>query len=884
MRTNDMLRNLKQRTRVRTRALEMRDKLRERREERQDQVLRGRYARWREAPLRERTVLYESFAGNGALCNPEAIFRYLLGAPDMADLHHVWALDDLEKHPELREEFADDHRVSFVQVGAPEYFEALATSGYLFNNATFGSDFVKRPGQVYVNTWHGVPLKRMGYHLEDGGLGSRNILRNFLAADYLLSANAFMTDTMYRDAFRLEGLYAGRIIEEGQPRTDRQIATEMDRAAVEGELGRAGIDLRGRTVVLYAPTWKGGSFQQPVVNTREVLAAVEELQTLLDPETYVVLLKVHQVVYDAMSASGLGHGVLVPNRIPTNCVLGVTDILVTDYSSICLDFVVSRRPVVHLVPDLEEYSTGRGLYLDEEQLPGPLCATPGEVAAHVRSIEGAECARSAAAAEKFAPRDDGGVSRRVVDVVFRGGNDAAHHAVRDCRGDKETMLVYLGSLAPMGITASALNLLRNLDHDRFDVSAFFPNPRGIERVRNAQSIDSRVRVLPRFGDYPAGPRDVARELRLMSTGLPDRPDEAHRRFWDDEWRRMFGMSTFDYALDLSGYGSFAPFLFSAAGNAEKSLWLHSDLKAESQRETAGSKHLEQRLKAVFTTFGTFDHLVSVSAELDQVNSTKLRDYAPPEKFTHASNTIDHERVLTMAGFDEHGQKLPGKPTTVDVSNLASALSTLLQHFDARSIAREARARAKMSFVPRRDDNHVTFVSVGRISPEKNHGRLIRAFAQVHAHHPHTRLVILGDGPLMPEVSNLVASHGLQEVISLAGRVDNPFAIMAECDCLVLSSNYEGQPMVVLEARTLDLSVISTRFPSVVGSLPEGAGLIVDQSDAALADGMQRLLAGEVPRKRLDWDAYNGAAMSQFYRAIGATPSSPPVEQAVDHSS
>ena len=867
MRTQKALLKLKQRTRVRTRGLQLWEKGRERQDDLQARIRRGRYARWRRTPMRTRAVLYESFGGNGALCNPEAIFRYLLEAPDMADLQHTWALDNLEKHQELRREFAAHSRVMFVQIHSPEYFEALATSRYLINNATFGPDFVKRPDQVYVNTWHGVPLKHMGYDLQDGGLDSRNIVRNFLAADYLLSANPFMSDTMYRQAFRLQGLYQGRIIEEGQPRTDRQLTAQARPESVKQELARAGVDIGNREVILYAPTWKGVSFQRPALNVRELLNVVSELQSQVDAEKYVVLLKVHQVLYDAMLASGQGRKVLVPNRIPANSLLGITDILVTDYSSICFDFLVSRRPVIHLVPDLEEYTSGRGLYLQEARLPGPLCTSVPEVAERIRHIE--TLTTSDAAVEAFAPRDDGAVCQRVVDVVFRAVDPPTYNVHSDLSGPKEKLLIYLGSLASMGITSSALNLLSNLDYERFDVTAFFPNPNGRDRLKNARLVDSRARVLPRFGDYSASPYQVALEKRRMSVGLPDRLDEAHERFWDDEWRRMFGMSRFDYVVDLSGYGTFCPFLFGAAAGSEKSLWLHSDLMAESQRETAGTKHLEERLNAVFSTFRNFDHLVSVSAELARVNSTKLAGFATPEKFTHASNTIDHQRVLTLAGLDSDGLPVHGKRVTVDTKNLASTMSVLIEHFEPRSIAREARARARMAYVPKRADGHVSFVAVGRLSPEKNHDRLLRAFSRVHERHPQTRLVILGDGRLMPEVSSLVAQLGLQDVVSLAGHVDNPYALMVECDCFVISSDYEGQPMVVLEARTLDLPVITTRFPSVAGSVPEGAGLIVEQTVDALAEGMEQVLSGKVPSRRLDWEAYNGDAMRQFYCAIGA---------------
>ena len=142
---------------------------------------------------------------------------------------------------------------------------------------------------------------------------------------------------------------------------------------------------------------------------------------------------------------------------------------------------------------------------------------------------------------------------------------------------------------------------------------------------------------------------------------------------------------------------------------------------------------------------------------------------------------------------------------------------------------------------------VTFVSVGRLSPEKNHARLIRAFAQVHERHPRhpaghpRRRQARGRAP-----ATWCVSLGLSRHVTVAGQVDNPFAIMAEADCFVLSSDYEGQPMVILEARTLGLPVVTTAFSSVGDSVPEDAGIVVPQTDQGVADGMQRFLAGEVP--------------------------------------
>ena len=85
---------------------------------------------------------------------------------------------------------------------------------------------------------------------------------------------------------------------------------------------------------------------------------------------------------------------------------------------------------------------------------------------------------------------------RVVDIVFRGASPDRHHVESGLSGGKRTLLIYLGSLASMGITASALNLLKNLDYDRFDVSAFYQHTGDRDRLKNAQLIDPRGAGVP----------------------------------------------------------------------------------------------------------------------------------------------------------------------------------------------------------------------------------------------------------------------------------------------------------------------------------------------------------------------------------------------------
>ena len=834
---------------------------------------------WRTQPIKDDVVLYESFSGNGVLCNPEAIFRRLLDAPEFRHLKHVWVTSVDGGCPAAEAEFANHPRVQFVRYRSPRYFRVLSTAKYLFNNATFPYEFGKRPGQVYVNTWHGTPLKTMGYDEPGGGPGARNVLRNFLAADYLLAANPFMADQMYESAFRLTNVYPGRIITEGSPRVDRQFLDDEGRRRVRARLVDSGITLdEDQKAILYAPTWRGESFHSP---TNDVLTLAGRVRALRDrlPSDHQVLLRVHQQVY----AFALGHpdlrDILVPNEIPSNEVLGVTDVLVNDYSSIFFDFLATGRPIVFFAPDMSSYEGYRGLYLTSGELPGPVVTRVGRLAEVIRAIgtggpndpavthaDAYEHAR-----KRFASKEDGGATERVIDVVFRGRT--RDRDVRRVRNDgRPTVLIYLGGMNSNGITTSALNLLDNIDHDRFDVSVLYVYRTTDDHLKNEAAINPRVRVIPRVGGMPPSRRHARDRARLLQVGMdaPGLDVDRISELFGAEWRRCFGDAEFDHIIDFSGYAAFWSFLLLQGPARKRSIWLHNDLKADQMREIDGVRPHEANLGAVFSTYAGYDHLVSVSEALMEINRTGLSDRSPASRHTFSQNTINGHRILRMA----HGVEPDSEPRTdlegvsCPVGDLQAALKELSGIHGLPAIEAEVTRRHAIESVGPAATGMRTFVTVGRLSPEKNHARLVRAFDILHQSHPDTRLVIIGTGPLEDQVRGLATQLGLGEAIILTGQQDNPYAIMAEADAFVMSSDYEGQPMVILEARVLGLPVVSTNFASAGGALPHGVGLIVDQTPEALAEGMEVALAGGVAAPPFDADAYNAEAMEQFYRATG----------------
>ncbi|HEY4225283.1 MAG TPA: glycosyltransferase [Pseudolysinimonas sp.] len=809
-----------------------------------------RRARVRSQPIVPGTVLYESFGGNGALDNPEAIFRALIDDPEFAELRHIWAVEPSESRT-FRAEFSGHPRVSFVRPRSVAYAVALSRSEYLINNATFGPEFQKRDGQFYLNTWHGTPLKTMGYDMPAGAFDSSNVLRNFVSADLLLSQNPHMTG-MYTDAYRLAGILPGQILEGGYPRTDRQHLGPAERRAALDALHTAGFDTEGRRLVLYAPTWRGTDFGTPRDEAEDLVHAVDVLQALLGRE-FLVLLKVHQSVARGVEARAAA-GRLVPNEMPTNVLLGITDVLVTDYSSIFIDFLSTARPIVFYTPDRASYSEERGTYFDPEDLPGVVATTVAALATAILNPpdEEAETTHRARRWRRdFTPRDDGRATARTIDAVFRRHIDPL--LLTRQRRRRPSVLLYLGGMRSNGITSSALNLLAHLDHDAVEISVLMARPGGRDQRANSARINPRVRQFHRRGGL-TGRRATIFAMRVLGRLRPGHAEEAwERRLWEDEWRRCLGDARFDAVIDFSGYSRFWSEILLHSPPARRLIWLHNDMTSEVHRLVDGRPRMRRSLPAVFALYPRFDGLVSVSEELSRVNADSLaaRYGIERERFLSARNVIDD--------VSAHRMLATPLPEAVEFHDPETGKATVPDW------ARRLNAKGPSRW----------FVTVGRLSPEKNHARLIEAFAQVHAEHPGTRLLIVGDGPLRAALERQRTARGLDEAVIFTGALANPFAVLALSDCFVLSSDYEGQPMVILEAAVAGLPIVTVRFGSVVDALPDGRLHVVDQSAAGLAGGMRAYLTGNVLPAALAAEEYNGRALREFLGALGSGSSSSP---------
>ncbi|MCL1997714.1 MAG: glycosyltransferase, partial [Turicibacter sp.] len=344
--------------------------------------------------------------------------------------------------------------------------------------------------------------------------------------------------------------------------------------------------------------------------------------------------------------------------------------------------------------------------------------------------------------------------------------------------DKVKILFFAGNMEVNGITEVFISFVESLDFGRFDVSLLCMPEVNQE---NLGRLPAEIRLFTHSGVCFA---TFAEQLKVYAA-LKNGFDQAAYRIFAREHKQCFGEIQFDYVVNFSGYSPFFAALLAQADGV-KYIWQHNDL-AQDLNNTA--KILANNRRFEFATlvgiYERYDKIVSAGEWLMKVNSRSMTNDKIADRYTYVNNPINTERIMQYVSDEQ----------------LAAAIQN-------RNVPKES--------------NKFNFVTVGRLSPEKNHANLIKAFGRFCQKYAESKLYIVGDGVLKSELADLVRSLGLAENVVLTGKLANPFEIMASCDCFVFPSIYEGQGIVVLEARMLKLAIVLANYSTVESvSLPNG---------------------------------------------------------------
>ena len=173
--------------------------------------------------------------------------------------------------------------------------------------------------------------------------------------------------------------------------------------------------------------------------------------------------------------------------------------------------------------------------------------------------------------------------------------------------------------------------------------------------------------------------------------------------------------------------------------------------------------------------------------------------------------------------------------------------------------------ASQDFEQQYSFNHkCTFVSVGRLVPQKGFDILIKAIALVK--NPKIEVFLLGEGPLREELELLALSEGVSKQINFVGFQENPYQWIAKADAFILSSRFEGFPNVVLEALACGTPIISTPEPGGVKEILTDIDrcIIADAIDAeSLSRAILFWLEGQRKKISLDYKYSIKNILSQY---------------------
>lgn len=371
-------------------------------------------------PIDNKTVIFISFHGRGYSDNPKAIYEEMRNDERFKDYKFIWAIKH-HKKANLKIEGA-----KIIEYYSIPYFYYMSKAKYWIFNCKMPTYISKKKNQIYLQTWHGTPLKRLGHDIQVDK--DTTFYRSQMSADemyktydidvarynYMISPNTFCTK-IFQSAFAID---RNRLIETGYPRNDILSNASTEDAVAIKQMLNIPLD---KKVLLYAPTWRDNQYVTKGY-TFQLEADFHKWKDVLGDE-YVLLFKPHYLIINEYKKDTSLEGFLysIDASVDISSLYIIADALITDYSSVFFDYAILNRPIYFYMYDIESYKEElRGFYIDiYKDLPGTIYEKEemmlDDISNHVYNYEKLKEFNA-----YFNNHEDGNASKRVIDIVFGG--------------------------------------------------------------------------------------------------------------------------------------------------------------------------------------------------------------------------------------------------------------------------------------------------------------------------------------------------------------------------------------------------------------------------------------------------------------------------------
>ena len=381
------------------------------------------YKKMIKKPLNEKQIIFESFMGRNFSDSPKAIYEYMINNNEFKSYKFIWAFSEPEKYKCL-----EKSNTTIIKYGSKEYYKSYATSKYWITNSRIPEHIKRKEKQVYVQCWHGTPLKKLGHDIKVEFDNAMNSLKDFVNKydidtkryTHMVSPSKYTTEK-YKSAFDLKNVNPDcKIIEKGYPRNDFLYNHNIE--DVEKIKSKLNIPSE-KKVVLYAPTWRDNQHSSSSGYVYKLNLDLENLYNNLSGE-YVMLVRSHYFITNSFDFSKYENFIFdVSSYNDINDLYVISDILITDYSSVFFDYANLKRPIIFYMYDYDEYKYKlRDFYIETNELPGPMIFEEKELVNAIKqhkNIINKHHDIYTIFNNKFNYLDDGNSSKRVVKEILK---------------------------------------------------------------------------------------------------------------------------------------------------------------------------------------------------------------------------------------------------------------------------------------------------------------------------------------------------------------------------------------------------------------------------------------------------------------------------------
>lgn len=499
-------------------------------------------------------IYFESRNGNDFAGN---IFRIVeeISKGEFGDFKiYVYANNNVKsKIYEFKKNY--DLKIHKIITDETEACKILEKAKYIFTDSGIQPKYIKKEGQIFINLWHGTPLKLMGFDnpSEQPNLGI--IQRTFFYSDYLLYPNEYMMKKML-NAYMIDKIYPGKILLKGYPRNS-VFLDENKRREFRDILG-----LENSEVFVYMPTFKG------IVSDRKDQKQRDDVEKFLQKidsnlnVNQILFVKFHPYNQSKIDFSKFNHIKAFPIGYETYDVLNASDCLITDYSSVFFDFAVTKRKIIIFNYDEDEYLQDRGIYISLDDLPFPKAKTVDELLQEFNLEKGYDDSEFI---NSFCSFDSINSAEDICRCVIKGENSCEYKIIENLN---KNILIYAEGLEDNDSTNSLIQLLGDLDKTDYNIFVSFkrwhPN---IEE----NYIDTLKRIPEGIGFLPLAynTTPTVKEKLNLDKFLKNTDDEklyqSIKPLFEKSFKKQYGNIKFDLIIDYNTTNPIESLIFANSG-------------------------------------------------------------------------------------------------------------------------------------------------------------------------------------------------------------------------------------------------------------------------------------------------------------------------------